>query len=60
MAFEEVEHGVPDDGEVECGVVFARPVGIFAERDVEPPVEFVFDAPVGADSGEQRRSIGRQ
>jgi len=51
---------VADDGEVLGSVTDADAAVIFTERDVQHPMEGVFDPPVAADDPGERRSIGRE
>jgi len=44
--FEQVERDAVDDGEVLRGVACALAAKVFAEADIEHPVQLVFDAPV--------------
>ena len=44
----EVEGEVADDGHVGCAVALAQPGLVFAEIDVEHPVQPILDAPVAA------------
>jgi len=60
VVFEQIEGDSIEDGEVLCGVASAFAVRVFAEADVEHPVQVVFDAPVLADHGVQPRRIGAE
>ena len=51
--FEEVECPVPQGGEILGGVAGAGAAWVFAEDDVEHPVELVLDAPVAADGSRE-------
>jgi len=46
VLFEQVEGKPVDEGEVLSSVAGTLAAQVFAEGDVEYPVEFVFDAPV--------------
>jgi hypothetical protein len=56
--FEQVESDAIENGEVLRGVAGAFAVEVFAEADIEHPVQFVFDAPVLADGAVQSRGVG--
>ena len=45
---QEIECDVADDGKISRGMVFTNSGGIFLERDIEDPVELIFNAPVAA------------
>jgi len=46
VLFEEVECDPVQEREVLCGVALAFAAEVFAESDVEHPMQFVFNAPV--------------
>ena len=49
LLLEHIESDAVEQGEVLRGVARAFAAEVFAEADVEHPVQFVFDAPVLAD-----------
>ena len=55
---EQVEGDAVEHGKILRRMAGAFAVEVFAEADVEHPVQFVFDAPVLADSAVQSRRIG--
>ena len=57
---EEVEGHVAQGGEVGGGVAGAHAAFIFAQGDIEHPVEGVFDAPVAADGTGEFRGVRGQ
>src|SRR6266852_1659688 len=57
VLFEEVECDTVKDGEILRGVALPFATEVFAEGDVEHPMQFVFDAPVLADDAVQLRGI---
>ncbi len=58
VLFEEVECDPVQEREVLCGVALAFAAEVFAESDVEHPMQFVFNAPVLADDAVQLCGIG--
>ena len=60
VLFEQIEGDSVEDGEVLCGVASAFAVQVFAEADVQHPVQFIFDPPVLADHSVQSRRIGTE
>ena len=55
--FEQVEGDAVEDREILGGVAGAFTVQVFAEADIEHPVQFVFDALVLADHRVQPRRV---
>ena len=58
MEFEGVEGDLAQDGEVGRSFAAAGAAGVFTHQDVEPPVQAVFDFPVGADDAGNDGGIG--
>src|SRR2546428_5585805 len=60
LLFQEVERHMSQDDKVLLTVVLAHATGIFLKRDVEHPVEAIFDAPVAAHSCAKGSRLPRQ
>ncbi len=59
VLFEQAKGDATQDGEVLGTVIFAQTALIFAEGDVQDPVEGIFNRPVGAYSMEQLFCVER-
>jgi hypothetical protein len=60
MALEKIESDVAKHGEV-FGTVASTEAGIiFPKRDIQRPMEGIFNGPMGAHSVKEELSIGRQ
>ena len=49
FAFEQINGHVAQDCKIFRRTVFSNPAGIFAESNIQTPVQIVFDAPVVSD-----------
>lgn len=58
--FEQIEGDVPEDGKIVRSVTGTDAGEIFAEGDVENPMEAIFNLPVSAHSREEELSVRRQ
>jgi len=57
FAFKQVDGHMPDDTEIFRGLAFTDPAVVFAESDVQAPVQSVFDTPVFTDGFGDSRGV---